>query len=317
MRGRVALLVPTYNSAPTIAETLESLMAQGEILDLFKCLVIADDGSKDDTIAIVKRTWKSKLPLEIKVAPQNRGEATNVTDAALNLPAGVEWFFLMHSDNLAKEGWLLNILSELSQVGEKVCSVSSSWDVWIPNVSLVPGENKPEAPANRILGNRATVRDTLFQGCWWHHSTAAIRINALRNVGGYRKGFRQNTDWDLLIRLMTAGWEINYLPQSLMKYREFEGGVSHGNMLRHRDVWESLQIVQHHQWALTTMEIVKYHGVRIATLLRRMGSSLVKGQMKRFGLALGLLAKIPFYLAKCLAKRARGLDRTAPAPLKY
>jgi glycosyltransferase involved in cell wall biosynthesis len=309
LRGKVAILVPTYNNGSTLAETLQSLMDQGEVLDLFRCVVVADDGSRDECAEIARRTWKSKTPIDIRVAPKNRGEATNVTEGALGMPPEVEWFFLIHSDNVAKEGWLQTVMSHILTAGSRVASVSTSWDVWIPNVRTDAGEDKPQGPIVRVEGRRETVRDTLFQGCWWHHSTAAIRVSALRSVGGYRTGLRQMTDWDLLIRLMTAGWEIHYVPRSLIKYREHEGGVSFGNFLRHRDIWEGLVIGARHQWALTFRELVRFHAVRSFTLFRRMASSLLRGEWRRLYYAALLEAQVPFFFAKCVWERLLGRAR--------
>ena len=70
----VSILIPAYNAAPYIAETLDSALAQTwyniEI-------IVVDDGSRDDTLAIAK-TYESK---RVKVISQdkNRGQT-----AALN-----------------------------------------------------------------------------------------------------------------------------------------------------------------------------------------------------------------------------------------
>src|SRR5262249_30010204 len=153
----------------------------------------------------------------------------DVSEAVFSLSERIEWFMLMHSDNIAYPDWLETILGEVAAANERVASVCSSYDSWVPGIRLSPGENLPGISVEIIHGNLASVRGTLFQGCWWHHSTAAIRVKALREVGGYLPEFRHHLDWDLLLRFLSAGWDILYVKKSLIKYREHEHSLSNIN----------------------------------------------------------------------------------------
>jgi glycosyltransferase involved in cell wall biosynthesis len=307
LKGKVALIVPTFNSAPTIAETLESILAQGSALELLHGVLIADGGSDDRTREIAKQIWRSPVPLEVRIMGTRRGEARDVTDAAFSLPPNVEWFFLMHSDNVAKSNWLATILGELISVEEDVASVCSSYDAWAPGVKLELGEEVPGAPMELIAGDRAAMRGTLLRGCWWHHSTSAIRLAALREVGGYLPQFRQYLDWELLLRLLEAGWSIGYVRRSLMKYREHAGSLSTGNIQRHLDIWESLAVVRKFQHALSVRDLVQFHGIRARHLATRIVTSCMRGQMDRLLHALHAATYLPVSVAACLKDRSLGL----------
>ena len=304
LKGKVALLVPTLNSAATLAETLESIQAQGdEVLQLFRCIVIADGGSCDRTAEIAKESWKSSVPMHVRIMGRNRGEARDVTDAALSLPSGVEWFCLMHSDNVAKPDWLASILKEVVSAGDRVASVCSSYDSWIPGVKITRGENVFGADSELINGNRATVRETLLRGCWWHHSTAAIRVAALREIGGYLPEFRQYLDWDFLLRLLEAGWNIVYVRRSLMMYREHAESISSRNIYGHFDIWESFKVVRKHQYAFTNVDLLNFHAVRLLQIIRRMASSICRGQGGRLLRAVSLASYVPMSFLLCLKDR--------------
>ena len=67
LQGKIALIIPTFNSEGTIFETLESIQSQGEILDVLNCVLIADGGSSDRTLAIAKACWNSSVPIRFKV----------------------------------------------------------------------------------------------------------------------------------------------------------------------------------------------------------------------------------------------------------
>jgi glycosyltransferase involved in cell wall biosynthesis len=77
---RVSVAVATYNGAKYIADQLESFTIQTRLPDQ---LVIADDGSTDDTINIVTRFARS-APFEVQIHQnlQNLGYARNFSQAA-------------------------------------------------------------------------------------------------------------------------------------------------------------------------------------------------------------------------------------------
>jgi glycosyltransferase involved in cell wall biosynthesis len=64
---KVSILIPVYNTAEYLAETLESCLAQtyGNIE-----IVVVDDGSTDDSLAVAKRYESDRL----KVYHQEREE---------------------------------------------------------------------------------------------------------------------------------------------------------------------------------------------------------------------------------------------------
>jgi glycosyltransferase involved in cell wall biosynthesis len=73
----VSILIPAYNAAPYIAETLDSALAQTwQNIEI----VVVDDGSTDNTLAIAK-TYESKRVkgLDVLVLP-------NASLAMLKLP---------------------------------------------------------------------------------------------------------------------------------------------------------------------------------------------------------------------------------------
>ena len=61
--------MPAYNSARTLRRTYDEVMAQG-IVDL---VVVVDDGSQDETVAIARTLPHSRL----EIHPRNRGYGAN------------------------------------------------------------------------------------------------------------------------------------------------------------------------------------------------------------------------------------------------
>jgi len=269
-----ALIVPTLNSAGTIGACIESLLQQ-DALGLLAFVLIADGGSSDGTVELARRLWTSDVPLEVRSTPPGRGEARDVTDAILGLPPDIEWVFLMHSDNVAKPNWLSAIMACVETADDRVASVCSSYSGFHEDGRIEGGDHRPDAPADRIAGEKA-VADTLMAGCWWHHATAATRVSVIRALGGYNPEYRQFLDWDLLLRILSSGGAILYLPQVLMMYRQHAGSLSSKQMARHIDIAEAMVIFDRYGGALDRRQKAQFlrarlrmAGVRSATALAR------------------------------------------------
>ena len=98
----ISVVVPSYNHAPFVAACLRSIFRQthapGE-------LVVIDDGSRDDSLAIIERTLKDcPFPCEL-IARENRGLSRTLNES-LARTAG-DYFAYLGSDDL----WLPEFLA--------------------------------------------------------------------------------------------------------------------------------------------------------------------------------------------------------------
>jgi glycosyltransferase involved in cell wall biosynthesis len=73
---RVSFLIPAYDEARTIGEVL----ARIEALDLEREVIVVDDGSTDDTAAIVER-WASQHDHVVLLGQENRGKGAAIRAA--------------------------------------------------------------------------------------------------------------------------------------------------------------------------------------------------------------------------------------------
>src|SRR4051794_9086989 len=102
----IAIIVPCFNGSSTVQETLESIQAQHSGLDRVSCVFLADDHSSDDTCAVAQSCWTSNVPLVVAQNAANKGPWTNVNDTVSRFPSHIQWFFILHQDDLAKPNWL-------------------------------------------------------------------------------------------------------------------------------------------------------------------------------------------------------------------
>ena len=276
-----AIIVPSYNCEDYVAATMKSLLLQGNDLKRCQSVILTDDCSRDRTIEVAEATWNGPIPLVVFAADSNRGEYKNMNECIARLPEGVEWFLVLHADNLAKPGWLGTLLDHAESAASRVASICTSWDNLAENGTISEGENREPPNVEYINGNASSVLGTLRRGCWWHISSCVTRVQAYREIGGLPLGLRLKGDWDFLLRLLGAGWDIAYIPRALMTYRANAGGSSSISFRQHKDIYETLTVFHRHQMVMGPWEISRYHLANLRVLARRSVGSMMRGQLER------------------------------------
>ena len=86
MQPLVSILIPAYNAGPLLADTVRSALAQSWPR---KEIILVDDGSKDDTLAVAKQFESA----EVKVVTQANQGAAATRNRAFYLAQGdyIQW----------------------------------------------------------------------------------------------------------------------------------------------------------------------------------------------------------------------------------
>jgi len=100
-------VVPSYNRARLLPETLNSLLAQKHAFDQ---IIIVDDGSTDDTAAMVAARYPECIFLSQKNGRQQRARNTGIAAATS------DWVVLCDSDDLLTPDYLSQIVILLEDV---------------------------------------------------------------------------------------------------------------------------------------------------------------------------------------------------------
>jgi glycosyltransferase involved in cell wall biosynthesis len=200
---RVSVLIPAYNRAGYLLETVNSALNQ-TFTDLE--VVIVDDGSTDNTAQVVGGIPDPRVNY---LYQENRG-----VSAALNTAwrsARGKYLSMLGSDDV----WLPNLLEELVPVLDAD-----------PNLGLVyaraQGMDAQGKPLSQILGAPEKFPgeplESILYGDFVCGIAALFCRASLERVGGFDETMTGNEDWDLWIRL-AEHYRFAFCDKILARYR--------------------------------------------------------------------------------------------------
>lgn len=232
---RVSLIVPAYNTAGTIAETIRSLLAQS--FTDFE-LIVVDDESTDGTMEIVQSFDDPRLRI---LWQRNRGlaGAHNTGIAA----AQGEYIGFCDADDLWTPGKLAAHVAHLDARPTVGVSYSGS--------ALIGPDGAPTGLAQRPRLTGVDAAHVLKRNPVGNGSAAVIRraaLDALRHrpqIEAVRdwwfdETFRQSDDIEGWARFaVTSGYEMEGIPGLFTLYRINPRGLS-ANIDRQLESWERM-----------------------------------------------------------------------------
>lgn len=203
--SRFSVVVPAYNAAATLAETLDAVLAQS-FAD-WEC-VIVDDGSVDDTAAIAA-DYADRDARFRTLSQSNQGSA-GAYNSGVSAARG-DFIVMCSADDVL----LPNHLAEMArfidaEAGYDIYSTNGYF--WMPDGSrrLVYPTGTRDEVASLSLADVVIV-------CFYSVG-AAYRRGLFEEVGGYRlEVFGE--DYDFWLRAMAGGARHRYMPEALSLHR--------------------------------------------------------------------------------------------------
>jgi len=224
----VSVIIPAYNRAEYIQQTVESVLNQTySPIEI----IVVDDGSSDGTFELLTE-YGERLRLLTHAGRENRGQS-----AAINLGmrhASGKYLAILDSDDF----WAPNKLEVLVPFLEKnpdvglVYSngygVSASGEI---RYEFLPRDHRETNDPNRVLLDCYTLLP----------NNSVVRKDVIDGVGGFEETFRAAQDHDMLIRL-AEHTKFAFLPDFLFYYRRHPDSISAKNALsRWRNGFEILR----------------------------------------------------------------------------
>lgn len=194
-RPAVSIVLTTYEHAPYVEQALSSVLAQ-DYHDYE--IVITDDGSQDDSVAVMRR-WLENHGLDHEVVAHERNLGLCATlNRALARATG-EFVCWLDGDDWYESDYLSRMVAGLEAQGPDVavayCDArvvaadgSTLWD------SFLAGSLWGEPPPEGWVFETLQRRNVLFSGA------ALVRRTAIDAVGGFDEDLMFE-DWDLWLRI--------------------------------------------------------------------------------------------------------------------
>lgn len=194
----ISVIMPTYNAARWVTDTIDNLAAQ--TYPHFE-LIVADDGSQDDTVAVVRKKLARsfKKPWRIVEIGKNRGPS-----AARNLglaAAEGSWIQYLDSDDFIAPTKFEVQAARCARAAADVSAVYSPWcqcHIDDGRVTLVGKVVEPDmqgrAPIMCLVGHERVLQ-----------SAGLARRSALEQIGGWDEGLRFWECEEITFRLAKAG----------------------------------------------------------------------------------------------------------------
>jgi len=251
--AEVAVVVPTWNRAHLLPASLASLLAQ-EGVDLE--VVVVDDGSSDDTPALLARLAAADARLRVvRGAHAGVAAARNAGIAASDAP-----FVAFHdSDDIALPGRLATPVAYLR--------AHPDVDLVIQNGRMLPPDDRSDgqeepwirpAVAAALVGRPIGVAE-VFRWNLGQLQGMTFTRRALEATGPLDASFRILDDLDLVLRVATT-FRAVFIDEPAFVYRRHAGGIARDRTtVREEAIQLADKLVRHHPAVLDVLGRHAFH----------------------------------------------------------
>jgi len=200
--SKISVIIPAYNCAKTIKETIESVLTQS--FTDFELIVI-NDGSTDSTLDIVSKIKDCR----IKIFSYKNAGGNVSRNRGINHAVG-EFISFLDADDIWTPDKLATQLQALEE--NPTTKVAYSWTDYIDE------NGKFVHSGTHISLNGNVYEHLLVKNFLENGSNPLICKDALLAVGGFDESLLAGQDWDMWLRL---AWEFNFIavPEVQILYR--------------------------------------------------------------------------------------------------
>jgi GT2 family glycosyltransferase len=198
----VSIVVPVYNAAPFVAETLESLLSQDYApLEV----IVIDDGSTDDSLAVIQR-YADRCQV---LTQKNQGQAATL-NRGWNIARGALLGYLSADDTI--EPAAIGCMTEALQTYPG--AILAYPDFWLID--------QHSRRFREVVAPEFNYADMLLNGICPVGPGMLFRRVAYERAGGWNPSFRQIPDYEFLLRIGMYGGG-HHVPRRLASFRVHDG----------------------------------------------------------------------------------------------
>ena len=198
----ISIIIPTYNRASLIRETLDSIKAQTS--PHWECIVV-DDMSSDDTETIVAEYSKADNRFSFYQRDREPKGAPTCRNIGLQHAKG-EWVIFLDSDDLLNTKLIENIIEINHQYFDTVDAIIFRTDIFENNINQSKSFYTPDSVQDDL-------NSYLTGKIVWQTSGAVWRKNFVKLIGGFREGLVKGQDWELAVKALLNNPKVLKIPK--------------------------------------------------------------------------------------------------------
>lgn len=224
--GLISVIMPSYNAAPYLAEAVASVMTQTYTQVE---LIIIDDGSRDESVAIAQRLVEAH-PGRILLLEQANSGPYPARNLGLSRARG-EFIAFLDADDWWSPDCLVKLHAALT-----ASPAILAYCGWQNSGPGAPG-TAPYIPPDYSAGDATTA---FLRSCPWPIHAALVRRTAIDAVSGFSVRCFSSMDYDLWLRLFAHDQRLVRVPEVLAFYRWHDHGQI--SKTKWKQVLDALQV---------------------------------------------------------------------------
>jgi glycosyltransferase involved in cell wall biosynthesis len=204
-----SVMIPTYNCARYLGETLESVLAQDPGPEVMQIEVVDDHSTADDPESVVRAVGQGRVAFHRQ--PRNVGHVGNF-NTCLRRARG-HLVHILHGDDLVRPGFYRTfeqVFSRRPEVGAVFCN-----QLIVDEEGRIVHTSTPVEPESGILDR---WMERIAQGQRLQTPSIAARRSVYEKIGGFDSRLSYCEDWEMWVRI-AAHYPVWYEPEPLAVYR--------------------------------------------------------------------------------------------------
>ncbi len=207
---KVSIITATYNSANTIIDSLNSLIAQDYSNIEY---IVVDGASTDNTLALIKEYYPNA-----KIISEPDKGIYDALNKGIKAATGDVIGFLHSDDIFAYSSAITDLVAVMKNENKKAVYA---------DLDYISKDNSEKTIRHWVSGTYS--KEKLKQGWMPPHPTFYMERSLYEKFGGFDLSFSISADYESLLRyLWVNDTPMGYLPKTVMKMRV--GGKSNRNL---------------------------------------------------------------------------------------
>jgi glycosyltransferase involved in cell wall biosynthesis len=206
-----SVVIPTYNCAQFLRQTLQSVLLQDPGREHMEIIVVDDCSTQDDPKAVVQELAGDRI--QFFQQELNVGKSKNY-EFGINQSKG-HFIHLLHGDDLVKEGFYKKIEQLFIDFPSAGAAFSHCLHINAQNIKI--GESK------KLADKPSLFKDFSKDIAVWQliqPPCLVIKREVYETIGGYDRRLHYIEDWEYYVRC-SLSYEFAYTPEPLAEYRIF------------------------------------------------------------------------------------------------